>query len=553
MLKQGGYLLARALKNEGVKCIFTLCGGHIQPIYSGCVEAGIKIIDVRHEQAAAHAADGWARITREPGVAVVTAGPGTTNAVTGIANAMRAGSPMIVIGGQSPTFQFGKGALQEMNCIDILKPITKSATTVLETRRIPEYVSAAFRQALAGRPGPVFLEAPLDVLMNVENEDTTIFPENGLTKAKLYGDPAGVEQAAGLLRSAATPVIMAGSAIWWDNSGEAIENLAEKLPAPIYANGMARGCINPRNRLHLSHTRGKALGGADVVLVVGAEFDFRLRYGEPDLIHGNARIIHINIEANEIGRNRAVDVGIVGDTQAVIAQICDELGSPPPSSDRERWIDNLTEAENEELARIGSFMESDSVPIHPARLCREIDDFLDNDALVVGDGGDIVSMGAGLIRPRAPGHWLDPGPLGCLGMGAPFGLAAAVAKPDKQLLLLYGDGSFGFNGMEMDTAIRFGLPMVAVIGNDGGWGQMRMDARAMGADKKTSVATELGFTRYDKMVEALGGFGEYVEKPSDIKPALERAFSAGKPACINVKIDPEGTRQVLAPARGMAP
>ena len=553
MLKQGGYLLARALKNEGVKCIFTLCGGHIQPIYSGCVEAGIKIIDVRHEQAAAHAADGWARITREPGVAVVTAGPGTTNAVTGIANAMRAGSPMLVIGGQSPSFQFGKGALQEMNCIDLLKPVTKSAASVYETRRIPEHIATAFREALAGRAGPVFLETPLDVLMDSENEDTTNFPENSRTKAKSYGDPACVKQAAELLRSAARPVIMAGSAIWWDDAGSTVEKLAEKLLAPIYVNGMARGCINPKNRLHLSTTRGKALGEADVVLVVGAEFDFRLKYGDSVLVHGNAKIIHINIDASEIGHNREVDVGIVGDTQAIAGQLCDDLGSPPPSSDREQWVEGLVKAEDEEQERIGPYLESDSVPIHPARLCREIDDFLDEDAIVVGDGGDIVSMGARLIRPRAPGHWLDPGPLGCLGMGAPFGLAAAVAKPDKQLLLLYGDGSFGFNGMEMDTAVRFGLPMVAVIGNDGGWGQMRMDARAMGAGEKDGVATELGFTRYEKMVEALGGYGDYVEKPSEIRPALERAFDAGKPACINVKIDPEGTRQVLKPARGMAP
>lgn len=553
MLKQGGYLLAKALGNEGVECVFTLCGGHIQPIYSGCIDAGIKIVDVRHEQAAAHAADGWARVTRKPGVAIVTAGPGTTNAVTGIANAMRAGSPMVVIGGQAPIFQFEKGALQEMNHLDLLRPITKSALRVHETRRIPEYIAAAFREAATGRPGPVYLEVPLDVLMNSENEDTTVFPENPDDTARTYGDPACVERAAEILRSSATPVIMAGSGIWWDDAGEIVEKLAEKLGAPIYVNGMARGCISTKNRLHLSHTRGKALGGADTVLVVGAEFDFRLRYGDSVLINGNANIIQINIDAGEIGRNRAVDVGIVGDTRAVTGQICDALGSDAGSSDRGGWIDELLGAENDERARMEPYMKSDAVPIHPARLCREIDDFLDDDAIVIGDGGDIVSMGARTIRARAPGHWLDPGPLGCLGMGVPFGLAAAIAKPGKQLLLLYGDGSFGFNGMEMDTAIRFGLPMVAVIGNDGGWGQMRFDAKAMGLGDKDVVATELGFTRYDKMVEALGGYGEYVEDPVDIRPALERAFASGAPACVNVKIDPSGTRQVLAQTRGMAP
>lgn len=553
MLKQGGFLLAKALKNEGARCIFTLCGGHIQPIYSGCLEMGIKVVDVRHEQAATHAADGWARVTREPGVAVVTAGPGTTNAVTGIANAMRAASPMVVIGGQAPIFHFEKGALQEMNHVDLLRSITKSAKRVHETRRIPEYVATAFREARAGRPGPVFLEMPLDVLMTSENADTTIFPECPSDRARPHGDPAHIKRAAEILRASARPAIMAGSPIWWDDAGEALEELAGKLGAPIYVNGMARGCVGSKNRLHLSYSRSEALGNADAILLVGAEFDFRLNYGDPTHMHGNARIVQINIEAGEIGRNRSVDVGIVGDTRAVVEQICEELGSLPYSSEREQWIEELIKADGEELARIEPYMKSDAVPIHPARLCKEIDDFLDDNAIVIGDGGDIVSMGARIIRPRGPGRWLDPGPLGCLGMGVPFGLAAAVARPDNQLLLLYGDGSFGFNGMEMDTAVRFDLPMVAVIGNDGGWGQMRFDAEAMGLTRETVVATELGFTRYERMVEAFGGHGEYVEDPAAIRPALERAFSSGRPACVNVKIDPDGTRQVLRPARGMAP
>ncbi len=553
MIRQGGYLLARALKNEGVECVFTLCGGHVQPIYGGCMELGIKIIDVRHEQAAAHAADGWARITRRPGVAIVTAGPGTTNAVTGVANAMRAGSPMVIIGGQAPLFQFGKGALQEMNHVDLMKPITKAALRVHETRRIPEYVAMAFREAMAGRPGPVFLEVPLDLFMTTENEDTTFFPENYRTEARPYGDPAYIKAAAEALRSSERPVIMAGSAIWWDDSGKAIEELAAKLGAPIYVNGMARGCIDTGNRLHLSYTRGKALGGADAILLVGAELDFRLGYGDPMKLNANAKLIQIDIDPARIGHNRSADVGIVGDTRAVVTSISEELGSLSPSAERDDWLAQLEDGDNKERERMEQFMKSDALPIHPARLCSEIDDFLDDDAIVIGDGGDIVSMGARIIRARAPGQWLDPGPLGCLGMGAPFGLAAAVAKPGKQLLLLYGDGSFGFNGMEMDTAARFNLPMVAVIGNDGGWGQMRLDAQAMGMSADNVAAIELGFTRYDKMVEALGGHGEYVEDPAQIRPALERAFNSGRPACVNLKIDADGTAQVMRAARGMTP
>lgn len=289
-----------------------------------------------------------------------------------------------------------------------------------------------------------------------------------------------------------------------------------------------------------------------MILVVGAEFDFRLAYGQSGLINPSAKLIQVNIEPTEIGHNRSVDVGIVGDTRAVLDQLCDALGRPRTSSQREAWVRELRADEDGELERMEAYLKSDEVPIHPARLCHEVDELLDKEAIIIGDGGDIVSLGARIIRPRAPGQWLDPGPFGCLGMGLPFGLAAKLAKPDKQLLLLYGDGSFGFNGMEIDTAVRFKLPMVVVIGNDGGWGQMRFGVEAMGLGEQGSVATELGFTHYEKMVEALGGFGAYVEKPSEIRPALERAFESGLPACVNVKIDPQGMRQMLSASRGMA-
>ncbi len=551
MTKQGGYLVAKALRNEGVECIFTLCGGHIQPIYPGCAEMGIKVVDVRHEQAATHAADGWARVTRKPGVAVVTAGPGLTNSVTGIANAMRAGSPILVIGGQAPLFQFDRGSLQEMNHVELLRPITKWAKRVHQTSRIPEYIGDAFREATAGRPGPVFLEIPLDILVLSEDENSVVFPTDSAARARVCGDPARVERAAELLDASERPVIMAGSAIWWDDAGSVVEKLADNLAAPIYVNGMARGCIDPEHPLQLSHTRSKALGGADVILVVGAEFDFRLAYGQSGLINPSAKLIQINIEPTEIGHNRSVDVGIVGDTRSVLDQLCEALGRLQTSSQREAWVKGLMAEEDRELERMEAHLQSEDVPIHPARLCREVDKFLDSEAIIVGDGGDIVSLGARIIRPRAPGHWLDPGPFGCLGMGLPFGLAAGLAKPDKQLLLLYGDGSFGFNGMEIDTAVRFKLPMVVVIGNDGGWGQMRYGVEAMGLGEQDPVATELGFTHYERMVEALGGFGEYVEKPSDIRPTLERAFESGLPACVNVKIDPQGTHQMLSATRGM--
>jgi acetolactate synthase-1/2/3 large subunit len=550
MNKQGGYLVAKALKNEGTECIFTLCGGHIQPIYTGCIETGIRVVDVRHEQAAAHAADGWARITRKPGVAIVTAGPGLTNSVTGIANAMRAGSPIVVIGGQAPLFQFEKRGLQEMDHVGLLKPITKWAKRVHETRRIPEYISAAFRHATAGRPGPVFLEIPLDVLLISENEDSVFFPAGSPSKPKTNGDVALVSQAIDMLRASERPVIMAGASIWWDDAGTALEKLSRMLQAPVYVNGMARGCVSATHPLFFSQTRSKALGEADVIVLVGVELDFRLAFGSSSLFNPSAKIIQINIEPTEIGRNRPVDVGIVGDTRSLAEEFCRELGRPAPTAQREAWLSKLRKAEEQDSIR--TLLESEALPIHPARLCHEVDKFLNDEAIIIGDGGDIVSLGARIIRPRGPGQWLDPGPFGCLGMGMPFGLAARLAKPDKQILLLYGDGSFGFNGMEVDTAVRLNLPMVIVIGNDGGWGQMRSGTEMMGLSEEVAgVAVDLGFTHYEKMVEALGGVGIYVEHPSEIRPALERAFECGRPACINVKIDPQGARQMLSASRGM--
>lgn len=552
MERQGGYLAAKALKNEGVQCIFTLCGGHIQPIYTGCAEVGIKIVDVRHEQAATHAADGWARVTRTPGVAAVTAGPGLTNSITGIANAMRVGVPIVVIGGQAPLFQFEKGALQEMDHVELLRPITKWAVRVHHTSRIPEYIGAAFRKAVSGRPGPVFLEIPVDVLLSSKDDHSVFFPSGSRASSPAYGDPAGVERAAELLRQSGKPVIMAGTGVWWDDAGASVERLSALINAPVYVNGMARGCVNSDNPMHLSQSRSKALAEGDVIVFAGAEFDFRLAFGDTSHINGRAKLIRIHGEPAELDRNRTAEVGIAGNTKAVLEQICDAFGRPETSADRAEWAQELAENEKAEIDSMRHHMESDAVPIHPARLCKEIDDFLGRDAIIIADGGDIVSVGARIIRPRAPGHWLDPGPFGCLGVGAPFGLAAKIANPDKQVLMLYGDGSFGFNGMEMDTAVRFGLPIVAVIGNDGGWGQMRQGIEAAGLGEAGLVATDLGFTRYDKIVEALGGHGEHVESPAEIRPALERSFESRKPACVNVIIDQRGARQLLTAARGMS-
>jgi acetolactate synthase-1/2/3 large subunit len=358
-----------------------------------------------------------------------------------------------------------------------------------------------------------------------------------------------IEQAVQILLAAERPVIFGGSAIWWDDAGAALEALSRSIGAPIFVNGMARGCVSSENPLFFSQSREKALSEVDVFLLVGGEFDFRLGFGDITTINPRARIIHINGDPAELGHNRDIEIGIVGDARSVLQQLKEAVGNNNVSEQRKSWAHELRVEEQRQLKTLDPFRLSDQIPIHPARLCHEIDQFLDREAIIIGDGGDIVSLGARIIRPRAPGHWHDPGPFGCLGMGLPFGLAARLARPKNQILLLYGDGSFGFNAMELDTAVRWRLPMVIVIGNDGGWGQMRSGVDAMAS--KDSSATELGFTRYDRLAESLGARGIYVERPSEIRPALERAFENGAPVCINVKIDPQGARQVISASRGM--
>lgn len=533
----GGDLVARALKKEEVTHLFTLCGGHVAAIYDGCIDEGIKVIDTRHEQAAAHAADGWARITRRPGVALVTAGPGVTDAVTGVANAYQAASPMVLIGGRSPMVEFEMGSLQEMDHTEFMKPITKWSRTCLETRRIPEYISMAFRHATSGKPGPVFLEIPADILTNRVEESEVVFPEKYRTEARTYGDPAAVSAAARLLLQAERPMVMAGSAIWWCDASDSLRRLADMAKLPVYLNALGRGSLPPDYPYFFAQSRRAALAQADVVLIIGTPIDFRLGYGRPPRFAKDCKVIQVDLDAADIGRNRPIEVGIVGDTRAILNQLIDELSGRVGDLYQGPWLAYLRQVEEEAQKAQAPHLTSDAVPIGPLRLCHEIANFIDKGTIVVGDGGDIVSAAASVLGIYQPGHWVDPGPFGCLGVGTGFAIAAKLARPDKKVLIVNGDGSFGLNCMEFDTAVRFDIPIVSIIGNDGQWGQVTMgQVAAYGRDRV--VASILGDARYEKVVEALGGHGEYVERPQDIRPALERAFASGKPACVNVKIDP---------------
>ncbi|HYT95067.1 MAG TPA: thiamine pyrophosphate-binding protein [Gemmataceae bacterium] len=531
----GGHLVARALKAEGIETIFTLSGGHIMDIYDGCADAGIRIVDVRHEQSAAHAADAWTRLTGIPGCAVVTAGPGTTDAVTAVANAWRAQVPMLLIGGQGPLKQAQMGSLQELDHVGLMKPITKFATTVYHTERIPEILGMAFRQAYSGRPGPVFVEIPADVLFTPVPESAVVDPGKYRSIGKTYGDVKLVEEAARLLAGAQRPTVLAGSQVWQCRGVVELRALAEGASLPVYLNGAARGSLPPGHPLLFVQSRREALARADVILVLGTPFDFRLGYGKR--LAPEAKILQVDLDYGELGHNRGVDIGITGDAAAVLGQLAAAVGKVPAER-RKAWLDHLRATEQRALEKELPLLNSDAVPIHPLRLAREINDFMTEDTIFIGDGGDIVTISASVVQTYLPGQWLDPGPLGTLGVGMPFAIAAKLAQPHKEAFILFGDGAFGFNGFEFDTALRFRLPIVSVVGNNAAWNQVRYGQIARYGTARGDIANLLAPTRYDRVVEALGGHGEHVTEPKDIRPALERARAAGKAACVNVMIDP---------------
>ncbi|HCB33985.1 MAG TPA: acetolactate synthase, partial [Acidimicrobiaceae bacterium] len=530
----GGKLAARALAAAGVECVFTLSGGHVMGIYDGCLDEGIDVVDVRHEQAAVHAADAWARL--HPGivgVAILTAGPGVTDGVTGVANAWRANSPILVFGGQGPFGNAGRGSLQEMDHVSVMRPITKWADACRQTDRIGEYVELAVRTALSGVPGPAFLEIPMDVLHAPVDMDAVATPTFRDYRVASAAAPHHIEAAARLVASAERPVVMAGTALKWSCGGEALAAFLDATSIPCYVNGMARGEIAWDHPSFLSLTRKEALAEADVVLLAGTPLDFRLRFGRA--IPPEARIVQFDLDEALIGQNRSAEVGLAGNLganfEALTATLKEHGTMPDASAHRSRLAERERELDEARRAELGS----DEVPIDPLRLCHEIAEAVTDDMIVIGDGGDIVAQASKVVRVPRRGAWMDPGPLGTLGVGMPFALAAQKTFPDKRVLIVYGDGSFGLNGFEFDTAVRFDLPIVGVVGNDAAWGQMlRPQAGIYGADRV--VATELAYTRYDKVVEALGGHGEHVTLPDDIAPAIARALESGRPALVNVEI-----------------
>jgi acetolactate synthase-1/2/3 large subunit len=426
-----------------------------------------------------------------------------------------------------------------MNHVELMRPITKWSTTVPDIKRLGEYVSSAFRVATTGVPGPVFLEMPIDLLMNMTDDSGVIVSENYRTEARPAGDPVYLDRAAEILRAAERPLVIVGSQLRWAADGPgALSRFLEAAQMPAFLNGMARGALPPDHPSFLLHSRKVALKDADVVLVFGTPFDFRLGYGRPPKFDPEIQVIQVDLDGAEIGRNRGVAAGIVGDTGLVLDGLAQRLADGPPSHDWAGWLGKIREADDAKQAVIDQEALSDASPVNPLRLCRELRDLMPEDSIVIGDGGDFVASAAYSLRLGRPFSWMDPGPLGTLGVGPGYAMAAKLAYPDRPVVLVYGDGSFGLNGFEFEAMARQKIGVVAVIGNDAAWTQIRRGQLQMFGEER-SPATALAYTRYDKAAEAMGCFGAWCESPGEVRPALEAAFEAaagGTPAVVNVKI-----------------
>jgi thiamine pyrophosphate-dependent acetolactate synthase large subunit-like protein len=525
--EHGGRLVAKALKSRGVSHLFTLSGGHLFSIYDGCKTEGIEIVDVRHEQTAAFAAEGFAKATRRLGVAALTAGPGVTNGISAIAGAQANCSPICVLGGRAPELRWGSGSLQEIDHLPFVSPLVKSAETVKETGAIGARTAAALDLALAAPGGPTFVDYPLDVVFSEADAEIPAASEREARPAD------GVEEAAALLRAAERPAIMAGSGLYWGHGEDELGGLAELLGIPVFLNGLGRGCLPADHELAFSRARGAGLQGADAALVIGVPIDFRLGFGGS--FGEETKLIRLDAAANELTANRAPEVDLVGDVRATLAALREELAGAERRSDA--WLKQLRGVEAERRAAELEELEDSRSPLHPVRVYKELGEVLTRDTIVIGDGGDFVSYAGRLIETYEPGCWMDPGPFGCLGAGPGQAIGAKLGRPERPVCLLLGDGAFGFAGMEFDTLARHGLPVVGVMGNNGIWA---LEHHPMKFLYGYSVAAELRpGTPYEKMVAALGCDGILVSEPEGLRPALERAFESGRPTLVNVLTDPE--------------
>jgi thiamine pyrophosphate-dependent acetolactate synthase large subunit-like protein len=530
----GSEILAKSLKNEGTKDFFFIMGGPMMLAENSCIKEGIRPIDVRHEQAAALMAQAYSRLLQKPGVCMAASGPGVINLTTGVANALIDCAPVVAIGGSSAISQFGRQTFQEIDQLAIMKGCTKWADRVVNLKRIPEMVNTAFQKAMGGKPGPVYLDFPADILYQKIPETDVDWSLSGrsLLRPRPLGELARVDQLIDALAKAKQPIILTGSGVIWSQAWTDLHAFVEKAGIPFYTTPQGRGVLPDDHPLSFLTMRSSAFRDADLILIVGTRMNYIIGHAAPPRFAATAKIARIDIDADEIAASpRKVDIGIVGDCKAVLQQL---LAAMPGRVDAERfaaWRKKLGDGEAAKQKETGGGMAMNATPIHPLRLCEEVKNFMQRDAILVVDGQEILNYGRQSMPTFAPAHRLNSGPFGMMGVGMPFGVGAKVACPDKQVIVVHGDGSFGLNCMELDTAVRHKIPLLVVISLNGGW---------TADPKHEKPGRTLGYTRFDKMAEALGCYGDYVEKPEDIAPALQRAqkkVDQGMVALVNVKTD----------------
>jgi thiamine pyrophosphate-dependent acetolactate synthase large subunit-like protein len=530
----GSEILARALKKEGTEQLFFIMGGPMQLAEASCAKEGIRMIDVRHEQAAALMAQAYTRLQQRPAVCMAASGPGVINLTTGLANAFIDCAPVVAVGGSSAVRQLGRQTFQEIDQVALLKPCTKWAERVIEIRRIPEMVNTAFQKAMSGKPGPVYLDCPADILYDKVPEEQVDWSLSGrpLLRPRPMGDPDQVEKLVAALSKAKSPIILSGSGVIWSQAWPELQSFVEQAGIPFYTTPQGRGVLPDDHRLSFLTMRSSAFREADLILIIGTRMNYIIGHAAPPRFAANATIARIDIDADEIASSpRKVDIGVVGDCKAVLQQLLSAMPGRIEAGNFSPWRERLATGEAKKQKETGGGMAMNKTPIHPLRLCEEVKNFMKRDAILVVDGQEILNYGRQSMPTFAPAHRLNSGPFGMMGVGLPFGLGAKVALPEKQVIVVHGDGSFGLNAMELDTAVRHKIPILVVISLNGGW---------TADPKREKVGRDLGFTRYDKMAEGLGCYGEYVEKPEDIGPALQRAqakVDEGMVAVVNVKTD----------------
>ena len=530
----GSEILAKCLKKEGVEDLFFIMGGPMLLAEATCVKEGIRMIDVRHEQAAAFSCQAYSRLLQKPSVCMAASGPGVTNLVTGVANALVDCCPVVAIGGSSPISQFGRQVFQEIDQMAIMRGVVKYADRIHNLKRIPQQVNFAFQKAMSGKPGPVYLDFPGDILYQKIDEEQVdwSFAGRPLLDARPLGNPAQVAKLVDALAAAKQPILVSGSGVIWSRAWPEMHALVDKIGIPFYTTPQGRGVVPDDHPCSYMTMRSSAFRDADLIVVLGTRMNYIIGHAAPPRFGGNAKIARIDIDPDEIATAaRYVDIPVVGDCKMVLQQVLDGIGGRITQDSYKAWRQKLAEGEAAKRAGAGANKYAEDGDIHPVRLLEEVKNFANRDAILCVDGQETLNFGRQTMPTFAPGHRLNSGPFGTMGVGLPFGVGAKVACPDKQVIVVHGDGSFGLNAMELDTAIRHKIPILVVISLNGGW---------TADPKREKPGRDLGYTRFDKMCEALGGYGEYVTQPEDIRPALERAqakVDAGMVAVVNVRTD----------------